>query len=183
MIIKDYADPPYSIDEIFVRHVLDNLPNPDDPLFPIRNIKEKRRGGFLSGLIGAIAPTGPIGIGDSSSADGVNVIDQYSLPQIGYTEMSDPNSAWNAVDTKGPNVTVAVIDSGLDSGTPRRSPPLANLADGSHGWNFIDENTDLRDLQGSFAPWWQASLPPRPIMAPYGRDQRRGGDHALESGG
>jgi subtilisin family serine protease len=145
----DYADPPYSVEEIFARHIQDNVKDPNNPLYPNLKHKKKSGGGFLSGLIGAIAPTGPVMIGDNSGSEGVTVVDQYSLPQIGYTDLSDPNSAWNAVDTKGPNVIVAVIDSGLDMTHPDGPQFLwQNPADGSHGWNFLDENTDLRDLRG-----------------------------------
>lgn len=143
----DFNDPPYAWETVWGRSVLENLKDPNDPLFPNPKPKKKKSSGFLSGLVSAIAPVGPITIGDSSSSKGVTVVYQYSLPQIGYTDTSDPNSAWNAVDTKGPNVIVAVIDSGLDLTHPDGPEFIwQNPADGSHGWNFIDESIDLRDL-------------------------------------
>jgi len=145
-----YNDPPYDFEIVRYRSVLEDSQNPNDPLFPKLKAKKKSGGvGVMSGLFSLIAPTGPVSVQDGSDEGDVTVIDQYSLPQIGYTDKSDPNSAWNAVDPKGPNVTVAVIDSGVDLTHPDGPEFIwSNPADGTHGWNFIDENSDLRDLRG-----------------------------------
>jgi len=152
----DNCVPPYRSERIYPRSILSNSNNsadqkdPNDPLFPNPKPKKKTGGGSLmSGLFSLIAPTGPVMIQDTSSPEGVNVIDQYSLPQIGFTNKSDPNSAWNALDSKGPNVLVAVIDTGLDLTHPDGPEFIwQNPADGTHGWNFLEDNTDLKDERG-----------------------------------
>lgn len=59
-------------------------------------------------------------------------IDQYAMTQINV----------NAAQTiaRGAGVTVAVLDSGIDAQHPALAPAIA-----PGGWNFIDDNTDLRD--------------------------------------
>ncbi len=138
------------------------LLNPNDPLYPTPNVKKKLKGG-ITGLIGNVLTIGgeaPM----TTTSNKPNVKDQYSLPQIGFTPKSDPHSAWNLVDTKGPNVLVAVIDSGLDLAHPdgpefiwqnTKEVPNNNIDDDQngyvddvHGWNFLDENADVKDLRG-----------------------------------
>lgn len=90
--------------------------------------------------------------------------DQWGLQKIGYLPKSDPNSAWNLVDTSKPNVIVAVIDSGLDLTHPdgpeyiwkNEKETAGNgidddkngYVDDDHGWNFLDDNNDLSDFRG-----------------------------------
>jgi len=116
---------------------------PNDPLYPKPAKKKKHSSGFS--LLSLIAPVGPI---DTSTE--LNVKDQYYLNTIGYTPLSDPNSAWNVMDVTQKNVLVAVVDSGLDLSHPDGPQYIwTNPQDGSHGWNFVNENnTDFTDYRG-----------------------------------
>ena len=83
------------------------------------------------------------------------------MHKIGYLPKSDPNSAWNLVDTSKPNVVVAVIDSGLDLTHPDGPEYIwkneletpgngidddnNGYVDDDHGWNFLDNTNDLTD--------------------------------------
>ncbi len=161
----DYLDeggctPPYGKELIMSRSVLDIVPN--DPLY--QKSKKKKKGGVLKGLVGVAA--GVAGMGGSAPVDkdGPEVFDQYSLPQIGFLPKSDPKSAWNLVDAEAKNVTVAVIDSGLDLTHPdapqyiwtnEKEVPGNGIDDDKNGyvddvqgWNFLDENNDVKDLRG-----------------------------------
>ncbi len=90
--------------------------------------------------------------------------DQWGMHAVGFTPLSDPDSAWNLVDFDKENVIVAVIDSGLDLTHPdgpkylwknsREVPGNGKDDDGNgyiddvYGWNFADENSDLTDYKG-----------------------------------
>ncbi|MDP2652498.1 MAG: S8 family peptidase [Candidatus Omnitrophota bacterium] len=92
------------------------------------------------------------------------VQDQWSLRKIGFTDESDPNSAWNVVEASEKNVVVAVIDSGLDTThpdgpqylwtNPKETPDNGidddknGFVDDIHGWNFLNENHDFTDVRG-----------------------------------
>ncbi len=54
---------------------------------------------------------------------------QWGIKAIGFTPQTDPESAWNLVDAHKKNITIAIIDSGLDI-THKDSP------------QYIWENTD-----------------------------------------
>ncbi len=111
---------------------------PNDPLYQLP-AKKKRTGIFA--ILGGDAPTGP--------HPELDVKDQYYLRAIGYTPLSDRNSAWNVVDATQKNVVVAVVDSGLDLSHPDGPQYIwTNPQDGTHGWNFVDENADLTDERG-----------------------------------
>lgn len=89
---------------------------------------------------------------------------QWGIHRVGYTPLEDPDSAWHLVNADQRNVVVAVIDSGLDmnhvdgpqyvwenSGeTPGNGVDDDNngYIDDVHGWNFLDDNSDLTDEQG-----------------------------------
>ena len=164
--------PPYKSELVFPRTVQrkrekesEVAPVPDDPLY--KKAKPKKKG-VLSGLVGGVVSVGAgvVGQGQLSTADkeGPEVYDQYSLPQIGFLPKSDENSAWNMVDSDSKNVTVAVIDSGLDLAHPDgpqyiwtndkevpdngKDDDNNGYIDDVNGWNFIDENNDLKDLRG-----------------------------------
>ena len=88
----------------------------------IKSLLKRKEPGFLLYLAG-MRPTGPSQFLESGNAfntmgipatPDLDIKDQYYLPAIGYTPLSDPNSAWNVVDATQKNVVVAVVDSGLD---------------------------------------------------------------------
>jgi hypothetical protein len=127
---------------------------PNDPLY---KVFDKKKSSFL-GIFGGDAPVGPSAflmgqpafnaVGGSSTPD-LDVKDQYYLRAIGYTPLSDPDSAWNVVDATQKNLVVAVVDSGLDLSHPDAPQYLwANPKGGAPGWNFVDENTDFTDYRG-----------------------------------
>jgi hypothetical protein len=90
--------------------------------------------------------------------------DQWYLRTIGYTPKSDKNSAWNVFTPAEPNVTVAVIDSGVDmqhvDGPQyiwKNTGEVAGngidddgngFVDDVHGWNFLDDTPDFPDYKG-----------------------------------
>jgi hypothetical protein len=129
---------------------------PNDPLYPKPKAEKKKSGGLFAVLFGGDNTNVPInadGVMQSQTADMVNngdgVTDQYYLPLIGFTPLSDPNSAWNAVDATQKNVLVAVVDSGLDLSHPDRPEHIwTDSQRGNHGWNFVNENDDLTDYRG-----------------------------------
>lgn len=155
--------PPYSNELVYSRNVLDVIPN--DPLYQQKATKKK---GLITGVVGGLFNVGAgiLGGGGGGIVDneGPKVYDQYSLPQIGFLPTSDPTSAWNLVDANTKNVTVAVIDSGLDLSHPDgpqfvwtnvKEIPNNGIDDDKngyiddiHGWNFLEENNDLTDLRG-----------------------------------
>lgn len=171
----DECYPPYRVDRVIPRHVLkkrEKEPDvpmvPNDPLY--KKAKAKKKGGIplVSGLVSGVVSVGAgvVGVGELNQTDndGPAVYDQYSLSQIGFLPKTDPASAWNLVDSETKNVTVAVIDSGLDVThidgpqylwTNEKETPGNNIDDDNNGyiddvngWNFLDENNDLTDLRG-----------------------------------
>ncbi|MBU0469015.1 MAG: S8 family serine peptidase [Candidatus Omnitrophica bacterium] len=146
--------------------------SPNDPLY----FKQKEEKKKLLGILGSstniggsfgISNTGGFGsisVGAPDKKKGLELEDQWGIKYVGYTLRSDPNSAWNIVDGRDPNVVVAVIDSGLDMTHPDSPQYIwTNMAeipengidddsngyiDDVHGWNFIDNNNDLRDFKG-----------------------------------
>jgi subtilisin family serine protease len=90
--------------------------------------------------------------------------DQWALKRIGFTPLSDRESAWNIEDGSRNPVIVAVLDTGLDYHHPdlnranvwRNAKEVANGVDDDGngyvddliGWNFIDRNNDPWDLSG-----------------------------------
>lgn len=181
-VAKDYDDmddfeedgcvPPYLDEPIYPRTVQKKKAKapevplvPNDPLY--KKSAKKKSGGIpiVSGLVSVGA--GVMGGGtrmEVDDDDGPEVFDQYSLPQIGFLPKTDAGSAWNLVDADARNVTVAVIDSGLDVSHPDgpqyiwtnpkevagngKDDDNNGYVDDVNGWNFIDENNDLRDLRG-----------------------------------
>ncbi|HEX9780652.1 MAG TPA: S8 family serine peptidase [bacterium] len=94
----------------------------------------------------------------------LKAIDQWGLRAVGFTPLSEPGSAWAIIDGMRPNVTVAVIDSGLDLAHPDGPAHVwtnpreidgngidddkNGYIDDIHGWNFVEENADLTDRHG-----------------------------------
>jgi len=124
---------------------------PNDPLY--QEASDKQHKTFFFGLLGG----GPAPVAATiespfatAAAPELDVKDQYYLRAIGFTPLSDPNSAWNVVDMTQKNVVVALVDSGLDLSHPDGPQYLwTNPQDGSHGWNFVDDNnTDFTDYRG-----------------------------------
>lgn len=137
---------------------------PNDPLYQAPKKKER---GFFGGeapktnimgtQIGVILPA-------VEAPKKEEIPDQYSLRKIGFTPISDPNSAWNVIEGDQKNMVVAVIDSGLDLTHPdgpqylwsnTKEIPNNHIDDDQNGfiddvqgWNFIEENQDLTDHRG-----------------------------------
>ncbi|MBU1564986.1 MAG: S8 family serine peptidase [Proteobacteria bacterium] len=90
--------------------------------------------------------------------------DQWAVKRIGYLSLHDEQSAWNLAQQAKTPVIVALVDSGIDS----RHPDLVGkiwtneqeipdngvdddgngFVDDVHGWNFRQDNNDLRDFNG-----------------------------------
>lgn len=138
---------------------------PNDALY---QSPEKPKKSFFGGdnQVGPVTGNLPVGmyIADVAPKPKAQTPDQYSLRKIGYTPLSDPNSAWNVIDMTQKNVVVAIVDSGLDMSHPdgpqyiwTNPKEIADnhidddqdgFADDVHGWNFLDENNDLTDYKG-----------------------------------
>jgi len=155
--------------------VVSEKTTPNDPYYKAPEKKKKKK---LLGILGSSkAPKVLIGSGmrmggrvlgagteRTRGRQKFQAEDQWGIRRIGYTPLSDPDSAWNAVDFQTKNVVVAVIDSGLDFHhedapqytwtNPREIPD--NGKDDDHngyvddvkGWNFLDHNNDLTDTNG-----------------------------------
>lgn len=90
--------------------------------------------------------------------------DQWYLRAIGFTPKADKNSAWNVFEVPEPNVTVAVIDSGVDIHHPdgpkyiwtnTKETPGNGIDDDQngyiddvYGWNFLDDTPNFPDPKG-----------------------------------
>lgn len=101
---------------------------------------------------------------NSKGAWGQGYDDQWALKRIVFTPKEDKNSAWNLAGPADAPVIVAVIDTGIDMTHPELAGKLwrndkeipgngidddkNGYKDDVHGWNFIDNNNDLTDLNG-----------------------------------
>ena len=152
---------------------------PNDPYYLKQEEKKKKLLGIFGSSKKAEKPvfglgmkfgTGTMGDGesyDSAKKEEPTAVDQWGLHAIGYLPKDDPNSAWNLVgnvDINKKNITIAVIDSGLDTTHPdgptyiwtnKNEIPNNGIdddhngyVDDVHGWNFLEENTDLTDYKG-----------------------------------
>ena len=150
---------------------------PNDPFYRPPDKKGKKKK-FL-GILGSSKKAAPVILGTGLKMGMGNTLGasqnkykkkeekmdwQWGLHRIGYTPLSDPNSAWNLVDEHKKNVVVAIIDSGLDMHhkdapeyiwTNKGEIPNNGIDDDNngyvddvHGWNFLDGNNDLTDKQG-----------------------------------
>ncbi|MFC1510585.1 S8 family serine peptidase [Candidatus Omnitrophota bacterium] len=140
--------------------------NPNDPLYLQLDEKKTKLFGVLGG-----SSRGPVVMGGKAGSilerepkKGLELKDQWGIKAIGFTPLSDPDSAWNMVDSRQENVVVAVIDSGLDMTHPdspqyiwtnsdeipdnKIDDDANGFIDDVHGWNFIDNTNDLRDFKG-----------------------------------
>jgi len=152
--------------------------NPNDPLYWIDAGKKKSKVRERMKSIAKRGLGGPMKMGGGylGAGSGISVAkqkkesgakDQWGLREVGFVPLSEEDSAWKAIDPKilaGPNVVVAVIDSGFDMSHPdgpahiwtnERETPDNGIDDDQngyiddvHGWNFLDNNTDLRDFKG-----------------------------------
>ncbi|QJB56565.1 S8 family peptidase [Pseudodesulfovibrio sp. zrk46] len=137
---------------------------PNDPLFAEQKNADttdasdvaKKGVGFLFGAL----TKGTISVGGD---DDDEVTWQWYMPVIGMKPIGK-GSAWDVFDGTRPNVTVAVIDSGLDLKhpdrpkylwkNPREIPNNGKDDDGNgyvddiHGWNFLNESPDVQDDYG-----------------------------------
>jgi subtilisin family serine protease len=148
---------------------------PNDPYYAAPEEEERKRllGVFGSKkevtqvAMGSLLVFGgeTLGAGSSQAKKKEEVMSyQWGLHAAGYTPLSDPQSAWNFVDEDARNVLVAVIDSGIDLNHPdgpkyiwKNEKEIAGngidddqngFVDDINGWNFLDNNNDLTDLQG-----------------------------------
>ncbi len=148
---------------------------PNDPLFledagkPKSAVRERMKQIAANPLGGGMRIKGVM-MGESTDTeenralDRLDVKDQWGIRKVGFTDESDPNSAWNVVDAVQKNVVVAVIDSGLDMAhpdspqyiwtNPKETPGNGvdddknGFVDDIHGWNFLNENHDFTDIRG-----------------------------------
>ncbi len=77
--------------------------------------------------------------------------DPYYISQWGLTTIDAPQ-AWD-VGMGSPNVTVAVVDTGVWYTNPDIAPNMWNNLDGTHGYNFINNTEypfDTDSLQGTY---------------------------------
>ena len=146
---------------------------PNDPFYKEPEKKKKKK--FL-GILGSSKKSkvltgsglkrgsGVWGAGSDSSQKKADVKDQWGLHRIGYTPLSDPDSAWHYVDFQTKNVVVAVVDSGFDFEHPdsaqytwinEKEIPANGLDDDGNGyvddvrgWNFLNNTNDLTDERG-----------------------------------
>lgn len=150
--------------------------DPNDPLYMYKEGKQSKLFGILGSstkpskvIIGSSMPGIGSGVGGGSGGDDEDeqsskIKDQWGLQKIGFAPKSDPNSAWNVVDAQKQNVVVAIIDSGFDLTHPdgptyvwRNSGEIGDnridddnngLVDDVYGWNFLDNNNNLKDEKG-----------------------------------
>jgi len=150
--------------------------DPNDPLYfkSGKNSAGGKAGGVVKSFTKVLLGSGfkmgdgTMGGGDSSISlrqdPGADIVDQWGIRKVGYLPKSDPNSAWDVIDGQTKNVLVAVIDSGLDIEHPdapqyvwtnakeipdnKMDDDKNGYVDDIHGWNFFDENNDLRDFKG-----------------------------------
>ncbi len=142
---------------------------PNDPYFtePLKKQKAKKikEQAPPPTLMGSAIKIGGRTLGATASEEKEEIMEyQWGLHEIGYTPLSDPQSAWNFAKFQDKNVIIAVIDSGIDLSHPdipqfiwtnENEIPGNGIdddnngyADDVSGWNFINENNDLKDLQG-----------------------------------
>ena len=169
----------YVIETIFGRVVLKKNKQleeptefePNDPFFHNKKKKKKKLFGILGsskvsvgGMLGSsgVGGFGSVSVGTERCKEDVK--DQWGIKAVGYTMLSDPESAWKIIDGLEKNVIVAVIDSGLDM-EHRDGPEFVwsnegelpdngidddnnGYVDDVNGWNFIDGTNDLTDKNG-----------------------------------
>ncbi len=172
------CSPTYYEEPIYNRHILAKKESaevdPNDPLYwkspgkkssarPDGKIKKSFKAVLGSGLkMGDVILGG--GASDSTILAENDIPDQWGIRRVGYLPKSDPDSAWNMIDGRQKNVLVAVIDSGLDLNHPdgpefiwtnpkeisdnKIDDDENGYVDDIHGWNFLEENNDLKDLKG-----------------------------------
>jgi len=162
-------------EEIFLRETLKKSAVPVDPNDPLylderheKKAKSKKNNEPI--ILGSQMKMFGVIVGAVSAEDrkGINpdadVVDQWGLRAVGFFPKSDPASAWNIIDGSQKNVTVAIIDSGLDLEHPdgpqyiwTNSGEIPDngidddndgYVDDAHGWNFLENNNDLRDFYG-----------------------------------
>ncbi len=133
--------------------------NPNDPLYQKKGAAAAAGSALKKGLGFALRVLGSPVQSEEGGAD-----DQWGLPATGFKPRGTEGSAWDVEDGSRPNVTVAVIDSGLDFNHKDRPRHLwvnrgeipdngldddgNGYVDDIHGWNFHDENNDLQDNYG-----------------------------------
>ncbi|MFA5059687.1 MAG: S8 family serine peptidase [Candidatus Omnitrophota bacterium] len=142
---------------------------PNDPLY-LDLVHQKKMGG-KSGKPVVVMGSGMKMQGEilgvvlgGSDKNEEKIKDQWGIREVGFTPKTNADSAWNLVDAQKKNVLIAVIDSGLDLEHPDgpqyiwtnpKEIPDNNIDDDQngyvddvHGWNFLDNNNDLRDFKG-----------------------------------
>ncbi len=152
------------------RKATDKTPN--DPYYFTEVKKKKKLLGIIGSnkkpkiSIGSNMKIGKsvLGAGSSISKKKSNIKDQWGIRDVGFLPTTDPNSAWNLVDSEKRNVTIAMIDSGLDMEHPDGPKYIwknegeipgngidddnNGYIDDVNGWNFLDNNNDLTDYRG-----------------------------------
>ncbi|MBP9854308.1 MAG: S8 family serine peptidase [Candidatus Omnitrophica bacterium] len=138
---------------------------PSDPLYLFEKENKKK----LFGILGSSKEAASVTIGSTAMSlpeknKNDEIKDQWGLHRIGFTPWENPDSAWNAGEAEQKNLLVAVIDSGLDTTHPDGPAYIWNnpnetannnidddqngLVDDVNGWNFFNDNNDLKDIRG-----------------------------------
>ncbi|KAF4707681.1 Suppressor of the cold-sensitive snRNP bioproteinsis mutant brr1-1, partial [Perkinsus olseni] len=66
-------------------------------------------------------------------------------------ELINIDGAWKNVDSSGKTpkeIILAIVDTGVDSSHPDLKDQMWTASDGSHGYNFVDNNENTSDLNG-----------------------------------
>src|SRR5207237_2353391 len=100
-------------------------------------------GTFLAGSSGPAAPAAPVTTNSPVHAD-FRPNDPYYVDQWGLRQIGAPN-AWD-VTLGAPSVVVAVVDTGVWwTHRDLQANMWTNPTDGSHGYDFIDGDTNPMD--------------------------------------
>jgi subtilisin family serine protease len=111
--------------------------------------------------IESLEPDDPLFVGTGTWGQAFE--DQWALRSIGFVERGAGRSAWDGLAARGPEVLIAVIDSGVDAAHPDLAAQIwtnpreradgrdedgNGLVDDLHGWDFADGDARPQDDSG-----------------------------------